>query len=437
MPAAYLGTGIVFLAPAIGYSLAVRYVLWGSDLRGLEVPGWLWSHWPPEVFACVLAFQETVASPGKSDASALWARLLGETARLCMPLLISAGVCLLLARIVMVRRGLTSATHGRRQADPSRLPSSAFRIRSPRLIPRAVTKWRHFLWSKHINLPQDDPVAWRESGRSLLADRGRFLQMTLTIAGFAFALGFYLLEMYPRTAGPERLHHLAIVLGVTMVLALTVRSIGALLSEHANQTLDILLTTPLGAAEILRQKVRALGRYWLPFGLPLGIVFALEGWSEYQYVRPETMWRDLGHYWICDALVLLVYPPLIIWMSLLFALWLRVRTRAIVGALMVFAIWFIAPLMILSLAWPTWRTTQPGLWLSLLSPLGIVDANEGGRLAHFSRNPQQHGRWILSWDEPWAPIVFNFMIYSFLFLAVRWLCLRMAEPWLHRGGRER
>ena len=426
MLTAYLGAGLAFLAPAIGYSLAVRYVLWGADLRGLEVPDWLWSHWPPEVFARVLAFQETVASAGEPDPSALWARLLVETARLCAPAIISAVVCLLLARVFMVRRALAGGTHERR---PARTTRTAVRA------PAKFTRWLHSLWPKHTNLPQDDPIAWRESGRSLLGRRGRFFQLTLMAAGLTLALSLFLLGMYPRTAGPERLHHLAILLGVTMVLALTVRSIGALLSEHANQTLDILLTTPLGAKEIIREKVRALNRYWLLLALPLGIVFALEGWSEYQYVRPETMWRDLGHYWICDALVLLVYPPLIIWVSLLLALWLRVRTRAIVGALMVFALWFIAPLTILSLSWPTWRSTQMGLWLSLLSPLGILDANEGGRLAHFSRNPQRHGRWILSWDEPWVPIVYNFVVYALLLIAARWICLRMAEPWLHRGGR--
>ena len=428
MLAAYLGGALVYLAPAIGYSLAVRYVLWGADVRGLEIPGWLWSLWPPEVFARVLAFQESVASLGEPDASALWARLLGETGRLCAPLLISAGVFLLLARIVMVRRALVVAADVRRRAD---------RGKRVRLLPSAAASWLHSLWPKHTNLPQDDPIAWRESGRSLLGRRGRFLQSTLIAAGLALALSLFLLGLYPRTAGPERLHHLSIVLGVTTVLVLTVRSVGALLSEHANQTLDILLTTPLGAAEILREKARALGRYWLLFALPLGVVFALEGWSEYQYVRAETIWRDLGLYWICDALALLIYPPLIIWASLLFALWLRARSRAIVATLMLFAMWFIAPLTVLSLMWPQWRTAQPGLWLSLLSPLGIVDANEGGRLALFSLRLEKHGRWTVGWAEPWVPIVCNFLAYGLLLLCVRWLCLRMAEPWLHRGGPSR
>jgi hypothetical protein len=208
-----------------------------------------------------------------------------------------------------------------------------------------------------------------------------------------------------------------------------------LLSEHANQTLDILLTTPLGAAEILREKVRALRKSWLLFALPLGVVLALEGWSEYQYVRADTLWRDLGRYWICDALVLLVYPPLVIWTALFFALWLRARSRAIVATLSLFAMWFIGPLAVLASTMPDWRTSQPGLWLSLLSPLGIVDANEGGRLLQFTLQAVKHGRWIVHWGEPWVPIVCNFLVYGLLLAGVRWLCLRMAEPWLHRGGR--
>ena len=75
------------------------------------------------------------------------------------------------------------------------------------------------------------------------------------------------------------------------------------------------------------------------------------------------------------------------------------------------------------------------LQMTQLSPLGIVDANEGGRLALFSLNQERYGHWIISWGEPWAPIACKFLTYGLLLFGVRWLCLRMAEPWLHRGAR--
>jgi hypothetical protein len=424
MLAAYPGGALVILLPAIGYSLRIRYVLWGADLRGLDVPDWLWSLWPPEVFARVMAFQEAAGATGDLDGSALWARLLAETARLCAPLLICAAVCLLVARVVMVRRAVSSGGRERLFQPPQ----------AARAAVSSALKWIHSLWPKHAALPGDEPVAWRESGRGLLGRRGRFLYFTLLAAGLTFALSLFLLGLYPRTAGPERLHHLSIALGAIAILVLTVRSVGSLLSEHANQTLDILLSTPLGAAEILREKARALRRYSLLFGLILGVVFALEGWSEYQYLPGEVKWRLVGQYWICDALALLVYPPLIVWFAIFFALRLRARARAMIFALLFLALWLLGPRLILSFAWPSWRFGTPGFWLSLLSPLGILDANHSGRLEDFTLRVEGRSFSVAGVIGPWFLIAVNFGAYAIILAGVRSLCLLMAEKWMRRSG---
>jgi hypothetical protein len=303
-----------------------------------------------------------------------------------------------------------------------------------RFLTSAATRWLHAFWPKHADLPGDDPVAWRESGRSMLGQRGRFLQFTLAAAGLTLALSLFLLGIYPRTAGPERLHHLTIVLGVAAVLVLVVRSVASLLSEHANQTLDILLTTPLGGAEILKEKARALGRYWVLSALTLGVVFALQGWSEYQYVPDEVKWRLVGQYWVCNALALLVYPPLVIWTALFIALWLRTRARAMVFTLFLFAFWFIAPGLILSMVTPSWELERRGIWLSLLSPLGILNANHAGRLEQFPVRLEGSPFPIAETHAPWVLIACNFLAYALILAAVRSLCLRVSETWMRRAG---
>jgi len=423
MLGAYLGGALVYLAPAISYSLKVRYILWGADDRGIDVPVWLWTLWPPEAFAGALNFQESIASAGEGDADALWAPLLGETGRLCAPILISAGVCLVLARMVMIRRGLAGPGEGRKAPGAG----------TARLLTSSAARWLHTLWPKHADLPQNDPIGWRESGRSFLGRQGRFLHLTLIVVGLAFALCLFLLGLYPRTAGPQRLHHLVVILTVTAVPVLSVRSVGVLLSERANQTLDLLLTTPLGAAEILRAKARALGRYWILVGLPIAVAFTTQGWSEYQYVRGESLWRNLVPYCVCDVFALLIYPPLIIWTSLLIALCLGARLRAIVAALFLFALWFIGPMTVLAFTDPHWRDTQSGLWLSLASPLGIVDATESGNLATFTIPKVSGLGWLRGWGAVWLPIVCNFAAYALLLIAVRILCLRLAESRMRRG----
>jgi hypothetical protein len=422
---AYLGGALVLLAPAIAYSLGVRYVLWGADLRALDVPAWLWSLWAPEVFARVLAFHESVPTIVGNETGARWMRLLGETGRLCAPMLISAGVCLLLARLVMVRRALVGGD-GAGRAGPG--------LKS-RFSPQAIMQRFHTLWPRHTSLPTNDPVAWRESGRGLLGQEGRFALFTFAATGVTFFTSALLLGLYPRTAGPERLHHFSIVLGAVAVLVLTVRSVGALLSEHANQTLDILLTTPLGAAEILREKARALGRYWLIFALMLGVVFLPAGWSEYEYLPAVTKWQLAIKNWICSGLALLIYPPLIIWTSLFLALWLRARAKATIVALLFFAGWFIVPRLVLSIGWPSWSSDRYGFWLSLLSPAGILDANRTGQLDDYSLQFEGSSFWNTDYRRPWVIIACNFLGYGLLLAFVRWLCLRMADRWMRRSGR--
>lgn len=415
MLCSYLVGAMVFLAPAIAYSLGVRYVLWGANVHGFEIPSWLWAHWPPEAFSRILAEQESAASVLAGNSDALWSRLFSTTWEHCSPLIGSAGICWLLARLVLMRRAFA----------PSR-------ERKAKAVIHSAKRWFRSLRPAHVDLPKDDPVAWRESGRGVLGRRGRFAYLTVMLGAISLAMSVFLLGIYPRTEGPQRLHHFAVVLGAAAVLVLVVRSVGAMLSERSNQTLDILLTTPLGAAEILREKARALGRYWVLFALVLGVVFALQGWSEYQYLRSNMMWRTLGQYWLCAGLVLLVYPPLIIWVSLLFALRLRAQAKAIIATLCVFAVWFIAPLVTLHFTMPDWRDQPTGLWLSLLSPLGILDANEHDNLSRFFVEYVKSGRSVISIGKPLAPILYNFSAYALLALGVRALCLRKAEQWLRK-----
>ncbi len=415
MLCSYLVGAVVFLTPAVAYSLGVRYVLWGADVHGFEIPSWIWAHWPPEAFSRILSEQEGAASVLASDSTALWPRLFSTTWEHCSPLIGSAGVCWLLARLVLMRRAFAPA-----------------RTRRVKKIAHSTVKWFRSFRPAHVDLPKDDPVAWRESGRGVLGRRGRFAYLVVVLGVLTLAMSFFLLGIYPRTEGPQRLHHFAVVIGSAAVLVLVVRSVGAMLSERSNQTLDILLTTPLGAVEILREKVRALWRYWVLFALLLGIVFALQGWSEYQYLRSNMMWRSLGQYWLCAGLVLLVYPPLIIWVSLLFALRLRAQAKAIIATLCIFALWFIAPLATLHFTMPSWRDQPTGLWLSLLSPLGILDANEHNNLAQFFVEVLKSGRTVISIGRPLSPVLYNFAIYTLLTLGVRALCLRKAELWLRK-----
>ena len=115
-------------------------------------------------------------------------------------------------------------------------------------------------------------------------------------------------------------------------LLVPVTAVNALTSERTNQTLDVLLTTPLTGAEILEQKAewaRQLGRL---LACLFALVFVLEALTE-----------NLGHGWwgvgraaaqlAAATATVAVYLPLLRWLALFIGLRVRRQVRAVVGTL--------------------------------------------------------------------------------------------------------
>jgi hypothetical protein len=412
----YLGGAALMLAAPLAYTVLRRDVLFGSDLLGVDVPSWLWALWPQEVFATLLTYQrETFSSAAGSGNSAAFA---WEAARRCGALFTAAAIFLFLARLVMLPRA--AIPPGGRNEWLRRLA---------RFIPQRCAKPGK---ERPRDLPADAPIAWREYSRSFLGSGTRFAYFAFLIWGSTVALSIFLLELYPETHGPERLHRLGIFCGCAAMFVLVSSTVSSLLNERMNRTLDILFTTPMGIGEMLREKARSVSRYWLLFGVTLAIIFGAEAWSDYEYVHSGATWQSLGRQWATGILALTVYPPLVIWISFLFATVWGKRARAILGVLGLFGIWAMLPLLALEFFDPSWRDSQAHLWHSLISPLGIIDANAHNRLPWFTRTAVGAGRYFEVRGAPWVPVSVNFGFYALLGWLARWTCLRTADRLLRR-----
>lgn len=412
---AYLGGAAILLAPALVYTVLRRDVLFGSNVVGVEVPSSLWALWPWEVFKSLLTYQRetfsVVAGSGNTAAFA-W-----EAAQRCGALFGVGAIFLLLARLTFVRRAMA-------------LPVSA-RVWERRVQWLLPHRW---MWrpSRQRDLPGDYPIAWREHSRSILGGGAHFAYSAFLIWGATLALAIVLLGMYPPTRGPERLQRLGVFVACTAIFVFVTTSVSSLLNERSNRTLDILCTTPMGIGQMLRQKALSIGRYWVLFGVMLAIIFGAQAWSDYQYFRAGANWQTLGQQWSTGLLALVVYPPLIIWVAFLCAAVWQKRGRTIFSVLALFAAWALIPLMILEYLDPNWRDVQRNLWLSLLSPLGILDANSHDRLAWFARQFARDGRIVQVQGVPWVPVAVNFGAYAILACLVRYFCLRSADRLLRR-----
>jgi hypothetical protein len=224
----------------------------------------------------------------------------------------------------------------------------------------------------------------------------------------------------------ETLSLLAAALGTLAVLALSAFSANAFVSERVSQTLEVLMTTPLSARDMVRQKARMLTRFMWVVAAPLMTVFVVEWWMEsessYRYVH-DVLQTQPSSYLLCSVLTLAIYLPLVLWLSLWIGLKMKTRFRAIITALAVVVAWCVLPLIcgvILQLRTPSLESTL----LALTSPLAVPAGNEVFGLRELFPH------------QPLLGVLCNFSIYGLILVALRHRCLAQAERYL-RGGRQR
>jgi ABC-type Na+ efflux pump permease subunit len=195
------------------------------------------------------------------------------------------------------------------------------------------------------------------------------------------------------------------IVAVLLVTTLTANVIGR---DRVNQTLEVLLTTPLTGEEILRQKLAGPRLFGGVMACLFGLVFLVEAVAENRALG----WPGLASaavYLTASTLSLRVYLPLVMWLSLAIGLHVP-RGRAALVALGIIVAWCVAPYWVLDKA-------TSHAFLYLFSPYGAIDAAEN--CGH---------------DGLTAAAVFllNFAAYGGLLYTIRRYCARNADRLLGR-----
>ena len=335
------------------------------------------------------------------------ARSYTDTILRSLPSLGATVVFLLLARFLFVRRAF---------APPQQRLRVLFRWldavmqRSNRLIGGFAFR------SPDRALPEDDPIAWRELTRTTLGRRHYLVRLLLALE--ILTVGLCVWAVHEDGGGSnEALSSIAAILGTLAVLALSVFAANAFVSERVNQTLEVLMTTPLSAREIVRQKARMLTRFMWVLAVPLLTVFFIEWWTEVYWSWRNPNWHSSALYLLCSFLTLAIYLPLILWLSLWIGLQMKTRFRAIVTALAVIVAWCVAPIIVAMI----FRQEPPSLLL-LASPLVVPVFNEMASLHQVFAGP------------PLPAVLINFLLYATVLGGIRHRCLAESERYL-RGQR--
>jgi len=275
-----------------------------------------------------------------------------------IPSAVVTGVFLLLAHRHFTRGSLAS----RRAMRPER-----------QKVPLRPWIYRRRQWARRIpGLPVSAPVAWREVGRRVLGRPGRAswtrFQLVIGVAVAAFVF-----------SAPAVHAVLWIVAATIVVLA----GAGAAGVERQNQTLDLLLTTPLSGREIVLQKAQGFRRVivnFLPLFFPAIALESLAVGSSGPSGAP-SLFRMGAH-------IVLAFLAVVIFLSFLgyLSLWIGLRVKSgrhvQIAALITVFLWCVLPVALAipcravagpDAAWPDLvRLASPAFAIFLTHVLSFV-----------------------------------------------------------------
>jgi ABC-type transport system involved in multi-copper enzyme maturation permease subunit len=294
----------------------------------------------------------------------------------------SGGVLLLLARWVLVRRMAPIPKHRVR-----RLFQWLDRTFS-RLNERYA---RGIVFVRPSNdLPEENPVAWREKRRGNLGRVNHLIRILLVLE-FPILAFTVLLAVTGGHLNYTGMSVLAFLLWTIAILVVFVRAAGLIAAEKACQTLDVLLTTPLSLSALAGDKMRGVRRVMFLVSVPIlfhavfvSYLQASTGSSRGVFREPPFEWGEVqaGFYVFAMLLNLPLVLALVAQLGFLCGLRAKTQGRAVVAALSVFIAWSVLPFLFLLFA----ETSAATLYLS---PMAGVVVNEFPDLA-FHRVQVRH-----------------------------------------------
>ena len=223
-----------------------------------------------------------------------------------IPMMFSCVCFLVLARLFVVRRAFVPARN---------YLMALFRSLDGlfvRMNENSVTKGI-VLIREATTLPDDAPVAWRETTKKSMGTLRYLFRIFVAteipvVVGCILTIGFS--YDASRLGGVTAMLFL---LWFVSVLLVSVKATSLVSAERSHQTLDVLLTPPLTARDIVIQKFRGVRRLMFVLAVPFITIFLFEAsWRSeftggYGYRHEFSMWL----YLTASILSIAIYLPMI------------------------------------------------------------------------------------------------------------------------------
>jgi ABC-type transport system involved in multi-copper enzyme maturation permease subunit len=255
-------------------------------------------------------------------------------------------------------------------------------------------------------LPDDAPIAWRETAKKSLGTVRYLVRVLVAIelpTAFLLLIGAEarrIVWMGARVGTVLWLADWAIVAALISVMCANLVS-----RERTRQTLPVLLATPIPGDRIVKELFAGVRRLvfvlWIPFVTIAGF--------DYWYHLFPTIWIT-SEWLVCAVLQLAIYPFLVAW----FTFYLGAKIRAPLWATIASLLSVAGAVLLPWIAWPHWYAHEAPPYFLLLSPATIIIANETGKAS-------------------FGLTIANFAVYGSLLYFIRRLCLRQADRLLGRS----
>ena len=218
----------------------------------------------------------------------------------------------------------------------------------------------------------NNPIAWREAvTRASAASRG---VLRYAIVGGGLLLALFILVKYHRGSlviaqAREWLAYLVgIEFGVILLIA-TNTAATAITKERESNSMDILLTTPLRAVDLVWGKLRGLVSFTLPpISVPIGslVLFTL-----YDLVGRSKQWVVFPELWLELALLMVAYAALACMVGLHFSLRIKRTVKAVMVSVGVMTLICLAALLLAQAVIQS--LNAGGAFVAAFTPLSAVN----------------------------------------------------------------
>ncbi|MFO1093910.1 MAG: ABC transporter permease subunit [Planctomycetaceae bacterium] len=290
------------------------------------------------------------------------------------------------------------------------------------------------LFDESVQLPGDDPIAWRETRKKALGMYRYLFRFLVATEGPVLLVCCFIATDNPRNIGGAS-RSVSVMLFMIWILGglmVTVKAASLIAGERSHETLDVLLSTPIRSREIFRQKFHGVRRLMFIIACPLVTIVLFQAYfrmgqygQSLWHVSPEVKSQyDWRLYALAALSSIAINLPLLAWVSFQIGSRFKSQMRAIFTALAVVAAWCALPIV----AGDTLRDIMgaanfehsPLAYLMLLSPGSLILFAERSELDTFNQTP-------------WPAVLLNIAIYLPALLYLRRHSLRTAALRLGRA----